>query len=246
MTRDLSAKTIHLQGHQGAELEAYLASPKGSDQCGGVVVVHHMPGYDEGTREIVRRFAAHGYVAVCPNLYSREGIGRDAKDAAAAVREKGGVADEQVVGDVAACLEHLRGHERSNHKEAVIGYCSGGRHALLAACSLPFEAAIDCYGGFVVDAPPPDMALGRSPVVGRVRDLSGPLLGLFGADDEHPSPRETALLEQALEAAGKEHEFHTLEGAGHAFFAVDRPFYRPEAATEGWEIIWEFLGRTIA
>ncbi len=72
------------------------------------------------------------------------------------------------------------------------------------------------------------------------------MLGLFGADDQHPSPDQVAELGKALAAAGKPFEFHSYEGAGHAFFAVDRPSYRPEAAKDGWEKIWDFYGRYLA
>ena len=73
--------------------------------------------------------------------------------------------------------------------------------------------------------------------------LSCPLLGLFGADDQHPSPEQVAELEEALKAHGKTYEFHSYEGAGHAFFAVDRPSYRPEAAKDGWGRILTWFGR---
>jgi carboxymethylenebutenolidase len=72
------------------------------------------------------------------------------------------------------------------------------------------------------------------------------LLGLFGAEDQYPSPDQVAELDKALTEAGKQHEFHTYEGAGHAFFNVDRPAYRPEAAKDGWARIWRFFGRHLA
>jgi len=76
MTDSLRAETVRLTGHEGHEIEAYLAQPLDEGRFGSVVVIHHMPGYDEGTKEITRKFAAHGYLAVCPNLYSREAPGR--------------------------------------------------------------------------------------------------------------------------------------------------------------------------
>ncbi len=245
MTDAMRAETIRITGHGGDELEAYLAQPLGDGPYGGVVVIHHMPGYDEGTKEITRRFADHGYLALCPNLYSREGIGRDPVEAAAAVREKGGVDDEQLVGDVDGAARHLRSMDRSNGKVGTIGYCSGGRQSLLSACSLPLDAAVDCYGAFVVDEPPEGMPLRAHPIVHLVKDLSCPLLGLFGAEDQHPSPEETAALARALEDAGKTFEFHTFDDAGHAFFATDRPMYRPEAAKRGWPIVWDFFASTL-
>jgi carboxymethylenebutenolidase len=131
----------------------------------------------------------------------------------------------------------------SNGKTGVIGYCSGGRQAFLAACSLPLDAAVDCYGAFVVGTPPEGMPLKVGPLLHLAGSLSCPLLGLFGAEDNHPSPEQTAELDKELTRLGKTHEFHTYEGAGHAFFAVDRPAYRPEAANDGWRRIWEWFGR---
>jgi carboxymethylenebutenolidase len=84
------------------------------------------------------------------------------------------------------------------------------------------------------------------PLTGLAADLSCPLLGLFGAEDKFPAPEETAELSAELDRLGKEHEFHTLDGAGHGFFAVDRDSYRVQAATRGWELIWDFFGRHLA
>jgi carboxymethylenebutenolidase len=108
---------------------------------------------------------------------------------------------------------------------------------------LPLDGVIDCYGAFVaVDRPDSNMKA----VIGEAGNLSGPLLGLFGAEDTYPSPEQNDMLAKALEAAGKEFTFRTYDGAGHAFFAVDRPSYRVEAANEGWKEIFTFLARTIA
>jgi carboxymethylenebutenolidase len=211
-----------------------------------VVVIHHMPGFDVGTKEIARTFAVHGYNAMLPNLYWREAPGASPDDAAATARAAGGVPDERLVGDVAGAAAYLKGLPTSNGKVGTIGYCSGGRQSFLAAVSLPLDAAVDCYGAFVVGDPPAGMPLKVGPIVDKTPDLSCPLLGLFGADDKYPSPSEVAELEAALKAAGKTYEFHTYEGAGHAFFSVNRPAYRPEAAVDGWQKIFTFFGKYLA
>ena len=162
MTDQMQAGTVAISGHEGAELEAYLARPLGDRPRGGVVVIHHLPGYDEGTKQITRTFAARGYAAVCPNLYSREGKGVAPDDQAAAARAKGGVPDEQLVGDVAGAAAHLNGLEGANGRIGVIGYCSGGRQSFLAAVSLDLDAAVDCYGAFVVKEPPADSPLNHA------------------------------------------------------------------------------------
>ena len=240
------AETITITGHGGDRIEAYLARPMSPGPHGGVVVIHHMPGYDEQTKEITRTFAMHGYHALCPNLYSREAPGASPDDAAAAARARGGVPDDRLVGDVAGAADHLRALPSSNGRVGVIGYCSGGRQSFLAACSLQLDAAVDCYGAFVVGTPPEGMPLKVGPIAHLAPNLSCPLLGLFGEDDAHPSPDEVAELDKVLTEAGKAHEFHSYPGAGHAFFAVNRPAYRPEAAVDGWQRIWDFYGRHLA
>lgn len=244
MSDTMTAGTVMMTSANGDSVEAYLARPADRPQRGGVVVIHHMPGYDRWTKEVVRRFAADGFAALCPNLYWRQAPGASPDDAAASVRALGGVADEQLVADVDGAARYLRELEGSNGKVGVIGHCSGGRQSFLAACSVPLDAAVDCYGAFVVNEPPAGMK--AVPLLGLAPQLSCPLLGLFGADDGYPSPAETAQLAAELERLGKPHEFHTYEGAGHAFFANDRPSYRAEAAVDGYQRIDEFFGRHLA
>jgi carboxymethylenebutenolidase len=247
MSEELTAQTIRITGFGGDEIEAYLAVPDDDAASrGNVVVIHHMPGYDTSSKEIVRKFAANGYAALMPNLYFREAPGASPDDAAATARANGGVPDERLVGDVAGAADYLRAMQSSNSKVGVIGYCSGGRQSFLAACSLQLDAAVDCYGACIVNPPPEGMPLKVNPIVGLAPDLSCPLLGLFGADDKYPAPEETAKLSEVLDEYGKAHEFHTYEGAGHAFFSVNRTAYRPEAANDGWQKIWDFFGRYLA
>ncbi len=240
----ITAETITIPGHGGDEIEAYSARPlEPGNLVGGVVVIHHMPGYDPQTKEIARTFAVNGYNAVVPNLYSREAPGASPDDAAAIARAAGGVPDERLVGDVAGAVSFLKALPTANGKVATIGYCSGGRQSFLAAISLPLDAAVDCYGAFIVGNPPEGAPLKVGPLVDKTPQLSCPLLGLFGVEDKYPSPEHVAELQEALKAAGKTHEFHSYENAGHAFFAVNRPSYRPEAANDGWQKIFAFFGK---
>ncbi len=239
----MRAESMTISGHNGDEIEAYFATPTSPGPHPGVVVIHHMPGFDRSTKEIVRTFAAYGYAALCPNLHHRYAPGAKATDAAAAAIEAGGVPDDQCIGDVRGALDYLRALPESNRRVGVIGYCSGGRQAYVVACSLDFDAAVDCYGGRVV-AMPDDLTPARpiSPI-DRTPDLRCALLGLFGAEDPNPSPEQTATIEAALRANKKTYEFHTFDNAGHAFFSVDRPNYSVDAAREGWKLIWDFFGR---
>jgi len=232
-----------MRGHGGDEVEAYIARPTEDTARGGVVVVHHMPGFDRATKEIVRRFAELGYDALCPNLHWREAPGAAPDDAAAAVRARGGVPDERLIGDVAGAVAYLRSLPTSNGKVGVIGYCSGGRQAVLAGCNLDVDAVVDCYGAFVVGTPPEGMPMRVTNLVDQLPNLRAPVLGLFGNDDSHPSPEQVTELGEILIANGTPHEFHRYDDAGHAFFAVDRPSYRVAAANDGWERIAAFYER---
>jgi len=242
------AETVTITGHNGDEIEAYSARTLQAGPVGGVVVIHHLPGYDRQTKEFTRALAAGGLNAAMPNLYHREAPGAAPDDAMAAARASGAIPipDERIVGEVAGAAAYLRGLSNANGKVGVIGYCSGGRQSFLAACSLRLDAAVDCYGAFVTGAPPEGMPLKVGPIKHLTEDLSCPLLGLFGADDQYPSPEQVDELEEELKAQGKTYQFHSYQGAGHAFFSVNRAAYRPEAAVDGWQRIFTWFGRYLA
>src|SRR5215467_579837 len=99
----LQAELVSFKGHNGDAGEAYYARPTPSGRVSGIVVIMHLPGWDEWIIEVVRKFAHHGYAAISPNLYFREGPGSP-DDVGARVRAAGGVADAQVMGDVAGSI----------------------------------------------------------------------------------------------------------------------------------------------
>ena len=240
------AETVTLRGHQGDLIDAYLARPLGGGRLPGVVVIHHMPGWDGPTKEIARRFAHHGFATLSPNLQFREGKATPEENSAS-VRAAGGMPDDRTMGDVQGAIDYLRALPYLNGKVGVIGYCSGGRQAYLAACTLRgIDAAIDCYGGGVVAKP--EELTPRQPVapIDFTKDLQCPLLGLFGVEDTRPSPDDTAKTEAALKQHNKTYEFHTYDNAGHAFFAVDRPHYRQHAAMDGWQKVLTWFGKHLA
>jgi carboxymethylenebutenolidase len=94
----------------------------------------------------------------------------------------------------------------------------------------------------VIGDPPPDRGLSMTNIVDQLPNLRCPLLGLFGNEDAFPSPDQVDELDRILTEHDKPHEFHRYDGAGHAFFSVDRPSYRVEAANDGWERIETFFG----
>ena len=243
---DLVAETVRYPGHGGDEIVAYDARPLGLASMPGLAIVHHTPGWDEGSLEVTRRFAHHGIHAVVPNLYSRVGHLDDPAMAAAVVRDEGGLADVQLVGDMEATVRRLRADPTTNGRVGIIGFCSGGRHAYLAACRVKVDAVVDCYGGGVV-AEPGELN-DKRPVapIDLTADLSGPLLGIFGEKDPHVPPAEVATLEAALTRHGKTFRTYIYAGAGHAFLSPYNSSFQVAAAKEAWERIFAFLAEALA
>lgn len=246
MSDSMRAETVLIAGDAGDQVEAYLVRPDEPAKRGGVVVIHHLPGYDRGMKEITRRFAEMGYDAICVNLYYREAPGAAPDDAAAFVRAQRGIPDARLVGDVAGAAAHLRSLSTSNGKVGVIGYCSGGRQSVLAACHLDLDACVDCYGAFVTGTPTDDFPLRVTNLVELLPGLRAPLLGLFGEEDAYPSPAAVEQLRDILTTHGKEFHLHSYPDAGHAFFSSDRISYRPAAANDGWQRIARFFAQHLA
>ncbi|MEZ4707360.1 MAG: dienelactone hydrolase family protein [Caldilineaceae bacterium] len=245
MYEGMIAETVTYPGANGDIINAYYARPLGPGPFPAMVTIHHMPGWDEWYREATRKFAHHGYATISPNLYFRAGHGAP-EDVTAKVRAAGGVADAQVMGDLAGALAFLKSQAYSNGKAGVFGTCSGGRHAYLAACRVPgFDAVVDCWGGRVVMKP--EDLNDNFPVapIDYTADLPCPLLGIFGNDDHSPTVDQVNQHEAELKKHNKNYEFHRYDGAGHGFFYYDRAAYRQEQAVDGWNKIWAFLEKNL-
>ncbi|MFT4288756.1 dienelactone hydrolase family protein [Nocardioides sp.] len=241
----LTAQIQTYPGGGGDEIGGYVARPGGDGPRPGLVLVIHMPGFDEFYFEFAERLARHGYDVICPDLYSRFGHGLP-DDVFAKVRAEGHVHDDSAVADLAAAREWLLALPTSNGKVGILGSCSGGRHALLTASLVPgFDAVVDLWGGGVVAAP--EDATPARPVapIDYTERLDAPLLGLFGNEDQSPTPAQVDLHEARLKAAGKDYEFHRYDGAGHGFTYYHTPLYRQEQAMDAWEKMFAFLSEKL-
>ena len=246
MYEGMLSETITVHGHNDDVINAYVAKPLGAGPFPSIVLIHHAPGWDEWYREAARRFAHHGLVAISPNLYQRSGHGVPA-EVATKVRESGGISDDQALGDVEGAMKYLRSLPYVNGKVGVFGTCSGGRLTFLTACRIKgFDAAVECWGGRVVASG--DDLTANQPVApfDYTKDLGCPLLGLFGNDDQSPSPEQVNLHEEELKKHGKNYDFHRYDNAGHGFFYYDRAMYRQEQAVDGWDKVFAFLDKNLA
>ena len=235
------AETIITRGYNGDKVHAYLSRPLGTGPYPGIILIPHMPGWDEISREIARRFTHHGYVTICPNIYERFGHGLPAEIATKA-RESGGVPDDCVIGDCEGALDYLATLPYSSGKVGVIGMCSGGRHAFLAGCRINgLSAAVDCWGGRVIMSKEELSPTFPVAPIDLTAQLSCPLLGIFGNDDQYPTPEQVDIHEQELKKHNKDYTFYRYDGAGHGFWYYDRDAYRPVQAMDSWDKTFEFF-----
>ena len=237
------AETIAFKGYNGDTVHAYYARPLGEGPFPSLVLIAHMPGWDEWCFETARRFAQHGYMTICPDIYCRFGHGTPS-EVSTIMRTAGGVHDDCVMGDCEGALVYVKSQQNSNGKTGVIGMCSGGRHAYLAACTVDgFDAVVDCWGGGVVAAQE-DLTLAR-PVapIDYTEQLNIPLLGIFGNEDKNPIPEHVNILEEKLKEYKKEYTFYRYDDAGHGFWYYDKENYRPNQTMDSWDKVLEFFDK---
>ena len=235
------AETISLRGYKGDTIRAYYSRPLGTGDYPGILLIPHMPGWDEWCREAARRFTQHNYAVIVPYIYCRYGTGNPV-EVSKKMREAGIVPDASVMGDCQASIDFLRAQPKSNGKIGVIGMCSGGRHTFLAACTLEgIDAAVDCWGGGVImkkeDLTPSRPA---SPI-DFVDGLKCPLLGIFGNEDRNPTREEVDQTEEILKQKNKDYTFYRYDGAGHGFWYYHNQMYRQEQAMDSFEKVGEFF-----
>ena len=209
------------------------------------MLIHHLPGWSELYIETTRRFAHHGYMAICANLYEREGGGSDGNpdDVAAKVRADGGIADAQMVGDTEAAVKWMRAQPEPQRQGRPVSAPApaAGTPSSMPARRRTSMPCVELWGGRVVMGK--EELNAKTPVapIDMTKDLCCPLLGLFGNDDRAPSPEQVNQHEAELKKHGKNYEFHRYDGAGHGFFYWHRPLYRPEQAMDGWSKVFGVL-----
>jgi len=227
---------------QGDSMPAYHARPKdASGPLPVVLVIQEIFGVHEHIRDLCRRLALEGYLAVAPELYFRQGDPNDFADIQTlfdGLVMK--VPDAQVLAD----LDHVANWAARNggdaHRLLATGFCWGGRIAWLYAAHNPqLKAAVAWYGKLVgqksLNSPkhPVDIAT----------DLNAPVLGLYGAQDTGIPLETVDTMRQALRAANAHAEIVVYPDAGHAFNADYRPSYHEESAKDGWHRMLDWFAQ---
>ena len=239
---DITAYDVTVRGYHDDTVPAYVARPSEDGPHPGLLLVHGIHGYEEHMKDMARRYAALGYAAIVPALYSRDGFltvvehsdmdkARDALNARP---------NAQTIGDLHGGFDFLRASPYVSERVGVVGFCSGGRLALVFAGS---GAPVDVFVSFYPNGLFQPTEVNPTPPGELAATLGCPMLALFGDDDTNPSPDDVARLRDVLENAGKTFEFVSYPRAGHAFMSDTRESYRPEAAHMAWGRCLEWLSR---
>lgn len=228
----LEAGEVRIATSSG-EIPAYRAMPRGEGPFPVILVVQEIFGVHEHIRDVCRRFAKLGHMAVAPELYFRQGDVSQMRDAPTIVREVvSKVPDAQVMSDLDAAAAYAQASGKGDTtKLAITAFCWGGRIGWLYAAHNPsLKAAVVWYGRLVGDK----TAMTPSHPIDLVAQLKAPVLGLYGAADTGIPVATVDRMKAACQAAGKTCAFHVYPDTPHAFHADYRPSYRAEAAKDGW------------
>lgn len=210
------------------KLGGYLASPSGKGPFPAVVVIHENRGLNEHTRDVARRFAIEGFVALAPDALARLGGTSSMKTPDEARAAIGTITPAQALSDLEVALQYLDSLPTvSKGKLGSVGFCWGGARsfALAANSDLP-RAAVVFYGS----APPKE----------ELANIKIPVLGLYGETDTRITSAVPALAAQMKEL-GKSFDFKIYDGANHAFFNDTGERYNPTAAADAWAKTVGFL-----
>ncbi len=218
----------------GGTLPAYRAMPDGGSALPVVLVVQEIFGVHEYIKDVCRRLAKLGHLAIAPELYARQGdVSKmtDVKQILESVVYK--VPDAQVMGDLDAAVAWAEGTGKADTaKLGITGFCWGGRIVwLYAAHNAKLKAGVAWYGRIATS--PSDELHPRQPI-DLVNDLRAPVLGLYGGADDGIPQADVERMRTALAAAGKPSEIVVYPGAPHGFHADYRATYRADAAQDGW------------
>ena len=217
----------------GGEMPAYRAMPASGGPFPVILVVQEIFGVHEYIKDVCRRLANLGYLAVAPELYARQGDVSKAPDREAILAIVRAVPDAQVMGDLDACVAWVKASgDGDAARLGITGFCWGGRIVWLYAAHNPeLKAGVAWYGRLVEESRPLQP---RHPI-DVVGDIRAAVLGLYGGADQGIPVADVERMRAALKAAGKTAEIVVYPDAPHAFHADYRPSYREAAAKDGWE-----------
>lgn len=235
------SETLEVQGNA---MPVLVFEPEGEGPHPGLVIAQHLPIAHAGLEKdpfqlsVGERYSAAGFACVIPFLFHWWATDTSIEVKRAEFR------DDWTVADLAAAFELLAGMDRVDESRiGIVGHCWGGRVAWLGACHEPRYRACTVFYGGRIKVPFADGAPAPITLAGNIRC---PVLGIFGNDDENPSPVDVDDLEAALESNDVAYEFHRYDGAGHGFQDFNNAErYRESQSEDAWNKALAFFEKNL-
>ncbi len=242
-TKGLVASEVKIPVKDG-EIPAYRAIPDKGKDFPVALVVQEIFGVHEHIKDICRRFAKLGHMAIAPELYARQGdVSKmaDFKEIITKVVAK--VPDAQVMSDLDATVAYASKSDQGNTKKlGITGFCWGGRIVWLYAAHNPqLKAGVAWYGRLAPSEQSPRFSLQPKYPIDIAATLKVPVLGLYGADDEGIPLSTVEQMRAELKKSGTPSEIIVYPKTPHGFHADYRPSYRKTEAEDGWKRLLEWF-----
>jgi carboxymethylenebutenolidase len=222
------------------EFSAYLACPEKGERFAVILVVQEIFGVHEHIKDICRRLAKLGYLAIAPDLFSRhEDVTLMADIMEILTRVVNKVPDEQVLADIDATVDYVSRHVKGDARQiAITGFCWGGRITWLYCSHNPnIKAGVAWYGKLVG----PVSELHPVHPCDIAAQLKVPVLGLYAGNDAGIPLESVEQMQNSLTQSGSSSHIHIYPDVPHAFFADYRPSYRKAEAEDGWKRLQDWL-----
>jgi carboxymethylenebutenolidase len=225
-------ETVTLEVSDGTRMQAHMARPDTAGSHAGLLIFQEAFGVNPHIRDVTERFAGEGYVAIAPELYHRAAPGFNGSydDLDSAIAQATQLTREGLVADIEASYGWLNDNGATSRRRiGCVGFCMGGRVAVLASATVPLGAAVSYYGGVTPTLPE------------LVPRIQAPMLFYWGGLDKHIPAEQHHQFTLLLKEAGKEYVDVEFSNADHGFFCDDRPVYNRQAASESWALTLAFL-----
>lgn len=221
----------HIVVVNGQDVPVYRAQPKGRTNLPVVLVISEIFGVHEHIKDVARRFAKAGYLAVAPDLFVRQGDATKTPMPELMKTIIAKVPDAQVMADLDTIVKWTKQRGGNTDKLGITGFCWGGRITWLYAAHNPdVKAGVAWYGRLVGETNP----LQPKHPIDVAQSLKVPVLGLYGAKDTGIPLESVERMRKALDAGNSRSKIHVYPDSGHAFHADYRPSFNAADAKDGW------------
>lgn len=245
MESTISSGWIEVQ-NQDLNIDAYLAIPEASGNYAAVIVIQEIFGVNEHIRDITRRIAREGYIAIAPAIYQRQAPKFEAdytqEGTELGRKYKAQTQADELMSDIQATIDYLYTlPEVKQSGVGTIGFCFGGHVVYLAATLPAVQATASFYGAQIATWCP-----GKDePTINRTKDINGTIYAFFGTEDPLIPNEQNEQIETELKQNNISHQVFRYEGATHGFMCDRRKSYSPDAAKDAWKKVLDLFSQKL-